>query len=550
MLDRPQVFEFPTQVVAMSAPLALARRITVCFLLSVAAICTLAGAVAAQGLDAAEDQQGQQQIDPQAEFNRGEEALAKGDFDTALDAYDKLVNAFKQQTASPFLPAIHTGRGRAFLGLNDLESALADFNAAIAADTYETYWPARVFRGNLYLGVNQPGAALGDFQAAVEQQRRNVEALFGLGKSMVLLGGSQQAIKPLSYVLSAGDDDESAVRLRAEAYSLRAQANAGILKLDEAHEDIERSMAINPDNYETHFALGTIYLREEKYAEAAEAFADAIERYVPKDPDSAEPFAQGYLTKAATMVELGKHSDDSEVKRQAYEAAVADCDTLLELVGDSPIYAGVRSATEYRRGVAFRMLGRLGDAINALTEAININPELSEAYLRRGICFYHINEDKLAEADFRMAASIAYDDPRMRLWEGFTLAKMGEYYEAIRAYGQAITESDRYVPAFVNRGLAYLALEDYEKAIADFDDAIRLEPTVAGHYFKRGVAYEGLGDYEKAADSFANAARFDEEFVPAYRRAADALAAMGQNELAGEYRKTAAELAAKQQPKP
>ena len=531
------------------------RRFAVSSTLTLAAMLATGGVSVAQDLLADEpagmaDAQLTGEEQAQQLMDAGEKAIADEDWETALASYDPLVRLIKAQPyPNPLAEATFlTNRGRAFLGLDDLESALADFNSAVQAS--EDYLPARIYRGNLYLDAGQPGAALGDFQKVVELQRLNTEALFGLGKSYVLLGGPQQAIKPLTYVISASEDDEIANRVRAEAYSLRAQANSGIAKFDQAHEDIEQSMSINPDNHETHFALGTIYLREEKFAEAAEAFAAAIQRYVPKDPESPEPFAQGYLTRSATLVEVGKFADDPEAKRLAYEAALADCDTLLEQLGDSPLYAGARAATEYRRGVVLRMMGQFGEAINALTEAINTNPELSEAYFRRGICFYNINEDRLALADFQMASSLAYDDPRMRLWEGFALAKMGDSYEAIRAYGLAITETDRYVPAFVNRGLVYLSIEDYEKAIADFNDAIRLEPTVAGHYFKRGVAYERLGDYQKAADSFANAARFDEDFVPAYRHAADALAAMGHHELAGEYRNKAAELAAQQQPKP
>ena len=81
----------------------------------------------------------------------------------------------------------------------------------------------------------------------------------------------------------------------------------------------------------------------------------------------------------------------------------------------------------------------------------------------------------------------------------------------MRAYGDAINASDRYTPAYVNRGLAYMQLGQYEKAIDDFSEAIRLEPTRAEHYFKRGVAYEQVGNNEKAADSFASAIELDDK---------------------------------------
>ena len=144
------------------------------------------------------------------------------------------------------------------------------------------------------------------------------------------------------------------------------------------------------------------------------------------------------------------------------------------------------------------MMGQLGDAVKGFTEAIKLNPDLAEAYFRRGICFFEMDEADLALADFKNASSLAYQDPRSRLWEGFTEAKLKNYYEAIRAYGEAIAESNRYTPAYVNRGLAYMMVGDYTKALADFNDAIRIEPTESDHYFKRGV---GLREVEQEPGS-------------------------------------------------
>jgi tetratricopeptide (TPR) repeat protein len=119
---------------------------------------------------------------------------------------------------------------------------------------------------------------------------------------------------------------------------------------------------------------------------------------------------------------------------------------------------------------------------------------------------------------------------------------MGNYHEAIRAYGDAIAASDRYTPAYVNRGLAYMMLGDFEKAIADFNDALRIEPTKGDYYFKRGVAYVQAGDLEKGTDSLASAIRFDPNHRDAYRHMADVLERLGRGELAEQYRQKASEL--------
>lgn len=478
--------------------------------------------------------------DIQRMFKEGEQELKDKDFKKALATYDQLIRILKQQgfQAQVFLPVVYTGRGQAFAGLVDPEAAKADYDEALKENAQ--HLPALVARGKLYFEMGANDLAMADFEAAKEVDRSNPEVMFGLGKSYVLLGGPQQAIKPLTYYIEANPDN-------AEAYRLRAQANVGVGKNEKADDDIEKALSIDPEDYENYFALATIRLREEKYPEAIQAVEDSIARYKPKDEAAAElPFVQGYLTKAAVMLEAAKAAKTPEERTAVYEKALTDCDTLLEKVGDSPAYAQIRAAIEFRRGVVLRLLGRYGDAVASLTEAINLNPELAEAYFRRGICFYYMGEDNLAVLDFKHAGNIEYQDPRPKLWEGFAFAKLGDYHEAIRAYGLALGESDRYVPAYVNRGLAYMMMGENDKALTDFNAALRLEPAEWTHYFKRGIAYERLGKRKEAADSFVTALRFFDKYPPAYRHAADNLESLGHRNIAAEYRNKAAELEAQQ----
>ena len=100
--------------------------------------------------------------------------------------------------------------------------------------------------------------------------------------------------------------------------------------------------------------------------------------------------------------------------------------------------------------------------------------------------------------------------------------------------------SDRYTPAYVNRGLAHLAdSASYKKAIDDFNEAIRLQPTEALHYYRRGKAQSLQGLREKAIQSYMNAIEFDTQMGAAYDDLAIELDANGQSALASEYRRRA-----------
>jgi tetratricopeptide (TPR) repeat protein len=532
----------------MCAPHASVVRYLIPFVLSMSAALMIVAVATAEDTAAPADAGQAQQPDANTLIKEGQDALNSGDYPKALEAFDKLVPGFEKlstsggenaQKAFQILPTLYVFHAQALTGIRDFEGAEAEYKKVL--DQSSDFVPALLGRGKMRIEAGANELAMQDFTAALEQERGNLEALFGLGKCYAILGGSQQAIKPLTTVISKDDKN-------AEAYRYRALGYAGVAKYKQAHDDMDKSLELDPEPYESYFAQGTILLKEEKYEDAAKAFGEAVKRYKPKG-DSDEPYAQGYLTKAAALVEGGKVEKDDAKKMALYKEALADCDKMLEQLGDVPAYASVKAATEFRRGVCFRMMGQLGDAVSALSEAIKLNPDLSEAYFRRGICFFQLNENDLALADFQKASSLSYEDPRSRLWEGFTQSKLNDFHEAIRAYGQAISESDRYTPAYVNRGLAYMTLGEYDKALADFDEAIRLEPAESAHYYKRGVVYERKGKQQEAADSFATAIKFDDKNVLAYRHAAKALTALGHNDLASEYNSKADTLAPKQQSK-
>jgi tetratricopeptide (TPR) repeat protein len=487
-----------------------------------------------------------EQFNPQEELNKAQQALANGDFETALTAFDRLARAGEQvisQEGFQLRLIGYTGRAQALAGMKEYEAALEDFKQATDLD--QNFLPALLARGQMYLDINNPeyyGSALADFQKAVKAQRGNLQAQFGLGKSFVLLQGWQQGIGPLTRVIDAQPDNAEALRLRGSAY-------ANTYKVKEAYQDLTRSIELNPEDYETYFTLGMLHFRDEDYQASVDELGKSIEHYKPKPGQEDVPFVQGYLTRSNVFLELGKSlKTDSAARTAAYQAAADEAQRLLELFDEeNPTTAGARAATLYSRGVAERMLGQFGKAIHTLSESIELNPDLGEAYFRRGICYHLVGEDKLAIADFVEAANINYDDPRASFWEGLTWAKLGDYHEAIRAYGNAISASDRYTPAHLNRGLAYMALGEHDKAIADFGAAIRLEPKKADYYFKRGLAHERLADHQKASESFASAIEHDNKHAAAHRHMANAMQRLGRNDLANEYRQKASTLAPPQE---
>ncbi len=487
------------------------------------------------------------EANPQELLDKADAALKAGDYAAAVKAFNDAGRAIPPNDYDTRLKAL-TGRARALTGMKEYTTALNDLNTIIsdADPNSPTVVPALNARGQLKLETNKPDEAVDDFEKAVQLDSGNVEALFGYGKSLVLLNRADEAITPLTHAIAADPKNGEAYRLRGTGYST-------LYKNKQAIEDLQQAIQLNPEDFEAYFSLGVAYIRTENYQAAVDEFGKSIEHYKPKPGQEDQPFLQGYLTRAAAYIELGKAAKDPAAQKAAYQAAAAEAQKLVsQLDVKNPLHTKALAAALFSRGVAERMLGQLGTAIRTLTQAIELRstaapddstgPFLNDAYFRRGICFHLIGENKMAISDFQTAAHLVTDDPRANLWEGFTYAKLGDYHEAVRAYGDAIAASDRYTPAYYNRGLSYMMLGEYDKAIADFNDAIRLEPTKAEYYFKRGLAYQQLGNDQKASESFASAIEFDNKHAGAYRHMADVLQSLGRTELATQYRQKADQL--------
>jgi tetratricopeptide (TPR) repeat protein len=488
-------------------------------------------------------------VNPQELLDKGEAALKANDFNAAIAAFNQLENIAKNNVG-PQAEQLHfvalTGRGRAFLGMKENESALRDFTTVLSEN--QNFGPALLARGKLLLDANSNEDALADFQAAFLADPSNLEALVGYGHALVVNGRAGEAVAPLTRAITADPKN-------AEAYRYRGMAEASQNKIKPAVDDLEQAIKLNPDDYETYFVLGLVYNGKEDYQAAAEQFAKAIEHYKPKPgPQEDMPYVAGYIQRSNTLVELGKQLKDNPAKQKAaYRAALDDAQKIITQIDPkNTSLNGILAESLYSRGSAERMLGEIASAIRTFSKAIELNPEMDKAYFRRGVCFTLINEDRMAIADFQAAAHIAQNnnqhDPRSNMWEGFANAKLGDYHEALRAYGDAIAASDRYTPAYYNRALTYIQLGEYNKAIIDFNDAIRLDPTNAEYYFKRGLAYQLQGDNKRAAESFATAIEFDKTHAGANRHMGDVQQALGRTELASQYRQKADQLAPKKTP--
>ncbi len=138
------------------------------------------------------------------------------------------------------------------------------------------------------------------------------------------------------------------------------------------------------------------------------------------------------------------------------------------------------AAAYLNRGNAWSEKGEYDKAIDAYTDALEMNPRLTAAYNNRG-----------------------------RAWQ-----EKGEYDKAIADYNQTLAIKPKDADAYGCRGSAYVKKREYDKAIADYSHAVKLAPDDAHAYNNLAWPYatcrdERYRDGKKAVENATKAYGLD-----------------------------------------
>ncbi len=166
-------------------------------------------------------------------------------------------------------------------------------------------------------------------------------------------------------------------------------------KFEQAQEQFENSLAIEPDSAEAHFLLGELAAKQQKFTEAELRYRQAIE-LDPKYP--------GAHTKLARML---LRQDSSESAATHLLAELDSCDNdpdVLEELGELLIEVGQLSQANlafkrlvslrpddskalHNLAVSFFMLDKMDEGINNCRKALKIKPGYSLALYNLALAF-------------------------------------------------------------------------------------------------------------------------------------------------------------------
>lgn len=194
------------------------------------------------------------------------------------------------------------------------------------------------------------------------------------------------------------------------------------------------------------------------------------------------------------------------------QALLEDRTKYLDLLGDKAGAETVRQTAQkaplttargyYLLAGSLARAGQYDRAVQALDEALRLNPRHYWSSVQRGICHQELGQPALAVADFSVCVGLWPEFAWGYFNRGYALEKSGHRREAIADYTAALERDPSFSLAHLNRGNLRLLLGQNEAALQDFHAAAELAGANAELAACQGVALEKLQRHAEADAAF------------------------------------------------
>src|SRR3989442_1575051 len=319
-----------------------------------------------------------------------EEAQAfveEGNYDAALECYDRLLRARPEETSVWF------DRAEILVLLDRPEEALQCYARVLDVDrgnaraTYE--------RANLLFGLGRLSVAVDALRDALRLEPSKSRDVVPKAEQLRRDGRPSEAIECFEKVASFEPG-------RIEAFAGEARARAALGQRGEAEAALAKAIGLSADHPTVHAASEAVARmtgRVAEVAEPAEPITDlpSLAKAFAAMEEEVEPPASSVPADFQSFVEsIEPEKEDTHVLLQLAELAIEGGDPQMGLLRDEQaIERDPRSADAWTgKGVALQQLQRFRDALEADDRALALKPNHELARKWRETCVRHIPSER------------------------------------------------------------------------------------------------------------------------------------------------------------
>ncbi|WP_413161390.1 tetratricopeptide repeat protein [Capilliphycus salinus ALCB114379] len=249
----------------------------------------------------------------------------------------------------------------------------------------------------------------------------------------------------------------------AMAYKLWGNALQALGQLEEAKQQYNQALSLDPNIAEVHANLGSLSAKNQEWELAISYYQKAI---------SLKPnLASAYRNLAKIWKRLGKTQEWAKCWYQVFslEPETFTAEDLAKLAQ------------------SMLKLGKLDWAISCYQQLIKLDQSHIEAYRNLGEIYIRKQKWPEAIAIYYQAVKYHPQNPNFYCRLGQVLAHLQRWEEAITAYKKALDLNPKLGLVYQHLGEIWIAQAQFDQAIRCYRQLIELEP-------KNGEAYHRLGD--------------------------------------------------------
>jgi tetratricopeptide (TPR) repeat protein len=401
--------------------------------------------------------------DPIKLFERGQDAHAKGDTQTAIEFYDAAIRL------KPEFPEAEFQRALALLSLNKKDDALAGFNRAAEL---RPDWAFAYARFGSLLSSHHNDHKNGEplLRKAIELEPQNIEALVALAELRARAGDLKEALVLSKRATSARDANSATWRRRSFIESALGDKMAALASIDKAVAlEGNSNRGARSDRAKLRLDAG----------DKAGALEDirALER----------SGHGGSLPGAFELAQFYDRAGQRDDALRILDAMPEKDRQVAEVVAlRAEIAGGDGSSAEQRA---------------ALEQLLERDPKNAGLLARLGAAYRRIDPNKSQDFYYR-ALQVEPDNSRFAIGYASALIQGRRFAEAVPILRAVIARTPDDYLAHANLGLALYELKDFPSAITEYEWIATARPEVAATYFFLATAHDNLQQYPDALAAY------------------------------------------------
>jgi predicted O-linked N-acetylglucosamine transferase (SPINDLY family) len=240
-------------------------------------------------------------------------------------------------------------------------------------------------------------------------------------------------------------------------------------------------------------------------------FGSKASAAVPTPPSSPVlPIQQRNLDEARALKQQQRLGEALALCRQILAAQPGDIDASL-LAAEISVALGDRD-----------------QAVAMYSGVIELRPDQSLAYYKRGNIFKDREQRELALADYDRAIALDPGYAYALCNRGVVLSRLNRLEAALDSFDRAITAAPHDAIAFCNRADVLRELKRSDEALASYDRALSIQPNHLESHFNRGLLLSEHGRFAEALVSLDNAAALKPDHAEVHLSRANVLHKLGQ----------------------